>query len=124
MICLQGRSNEPGEGTPGVKGSSANTISRVFTSPHPAAGTRPPSPGRSGYRAGRGGLHLILADEFGATLDRLTAAVIARNIRKWTRRNRHICFIAATTHDDLLESLDPDVLIEKHLGSEIDVLSR
>jgi len=67
---------------------------------------------------------LVLADEFGATLDRLTAAVIARNIRKWTKRNRHVCFVAATTHDDLLESLEPDVLIEKHLGSGIDVLSR
>lgn len=66
-------------------------------------------------------LCVMLADEFGATLDRLTAAVIARNVRKWTRRQGHVCFIAATTHDDLLEPLEPDVLIEKHLGEGIEV---
>ena len=70
-------------------------------------------------------LHLILADEFGATLDRITAMVIARNLRKWTRKSKTpVCFIAATTHDDLLESLDPDVLIEKGLGSAIEVAAR
>lgn len=72
--------------------------------------------------------HVILADEFGATLDRFTAAVIARNVRKWTRRladsSRQACFVAATSHDDLLEPLEPDVLIEKHLGARIDVLTR
>jgi hypothetical protein len=62
---------------------------------------------------------LVLADEFGATLDRITAAVIARNVRKWTRKQPHLCFIAATTHDDLLEALEPDTLIEKQLGAEI-----
>lgn len=69
-------------------------------------------------------LTVVLADEFGATLDRLTATVIARNIRKWTRRQKNICFIAATTHDDLLEPLEPDVLIEKHLGTGIEVHRR
>jgi hypothetical protein len=72
--------------------------------------------------------HVVLADEFGATLDRLTAAVIARNIRKWSRRladsSRRVCFVAATSHDDLLEPLEPDVLIEKHLGARIDILTR
>ncbi len=72
--------------------------------------------------------HVVLADEFGATLDRLTAAVIARNVRKWTRRladsSRRVCFIAATSHDDLLEPLEPDMLIEKHLGARIDILTR
>lgn len=56
-------------------------------------------------------LTVVLADEFGSTLDRRTAAVIARNIRKWTRK-AGVCFIAATTHDDLLEPLEPDALIE------------
>lgn len=71
-------------------------------------------------------LTVILADEFGATLDRLTAAVIARNIRKWTRKPSagRVCFIAATTHDDLLEPLEPDVLIEKHLGEKLDIHTR
>lgn len=70
-------------------------------------------------------LHLILADEFGATLDRITAMIIARNLRNWTRRSKvPVCFIAATTHDDLLEALEPDVLIEKGLGAAMEVAVR
>ncbi len=70
-------------------------------------------------------LCIILADEFGATLDRLTAKVIARQLRKWTRSSTiPICFVAATTHDDLLEPLEPDLLIEKGLGGAIDVVER
>ena len=71
------------------------------------------------------GLTIILADEFGATLDRLTASVIARNVRRWTRQcPAPVCFIAATTHDDLLEPLEPDVLVEKHLGERIEIINR
>lgn len=69
-------------------------------------------------------LFVVLADEFGATLDRVTAQVIARNVRKWTRRAGNVVFIAATTHDDLLEALEPDVLIVKDLGEGIEVLTR
>lgn len=69
-------------------------------------------------------LDVILADEFAATLDRPTATVLARSVRKWTRRRPGVCFIAATTHDDLLEPLDPDVLIDKRLGPEMHVLTR
>lgn len=70
------------------------------------------------------GLSVIVVDEFGSTLDRITATVIARNIRKWTKRNPRVCFIAATTHDDLLEPLEPDVLIEKGFGDEIEIMIR
>jgi len=70
-----------------------------------------------------GTLKIILADEFGATLDRTTAKVIARNVRRWASA-QGICFVAATTHDDIMESLDPDTLIEKHLGETMDVLQR
>lgn len=66
---------------------------------------------------------VILADEFCATLDRTTARVIARNVRKWVSRSR-VCFIAATTHDDLLEHLGPDVLIEKHLDGRLDIAEK
>jgi ABC-type ATPase with predicted acetyltransferase domain len=66
---------------------------------------------------------LVFADEFGATLDRLTAQVIARNVRKWVTRSR-CCFVAATTHDDLLEALDPDTLIVQHPGRAIEVLEQ
>lgn len=67
---------------------------------------------------------VILADEFAATLDRLTAMTIARQISRWVRQSGRITFIAATTHDDLLESLSPDVLIEKPLGEKLHVWDR
>jgi ABC-type ATPase with predicted acetyltransferase domain len=70
-----------------------------------------------------GGAPLVLADEFGATLDRLTAKNIARSFRRWTRRTG-CTFICATTHDDLLETLEPDVLVYKGLGDEIEVVRR
>lgn len=66
---------------------------------------------------------IVLADEFCATLDRTTARVIARNVRKWVSQSR-VCFVAATTHDDLLEHLDPDILIEKHLDGRLDLVEK
>ena len=68
-------------------------------------------------------LTVALADEFASTLDRLTAMVIGRNVRKWTRRSG-VCFIAATAHDDLLESLEPDTLVVQHPGEELQVMAR
>lgn len=65
-------------------------------------------------------LHVILADEFAATLDRLTAQIIARNVRKLTTRHG-VCFIAATTHDDLLEAIEPNVLIVQHPGGGLEM---
>ncbi|MCL4197794.1 MAG: AAA family ATPase [Phycisphaerales bacterium] len=67
---------------------------------------------------------VILADEFGATLDRLTAAAAARNVRRWVDRSPRVCFIAATTHEDLIEALEPDVLICKPLGGGIEIHRR
>jgi len=66
---------------------------------------------------------VILADEFGATLDRLTARIMARNVRKWVKR-QPLTFVCATTHDDLLEALQPDVLIYKGLGDELECIRR
>ena len=63
---------------------------------------------------------VILADEFGATLDRLTAKILAANVRKWVDR-QPVCFIAATTHDDLLEPFSPDLVIDKGLGDDMEV---
>jgi ABC-type ATPase with predicted acetyltransferase domain len=66
---------------------------------------------------------IVIADEFGATLDRLTAKNIARSMRRWTKRTGHT-LICATTHDDLLEALDADVLIYKGLDEGIEVRTR
>lgn len=70
------------------------------------------------------GLLAVLADEFGATLDRRTAANIATQLRKWVRRQPGVCFVCATTHDDLLEPLEPDVLIEVPLGEAVHIHER
>lgn len=70
-------------------------------------------------------LNVVIADEFGATLDRTTATILARNVRRWvTRSDQPVCFVAATTHDDLLEPLQPDVLVVKDFGDQIDVYTR
>ncbi|MCZ6834479.1 MAG: AAA family ATPase [Planctomycetota bacterium] len=66
---------------------------------------------------------VVIADEFGSTLDRLTAQIIARNIRKWVDREGQ-AFMCATTHDDLLEALQPDVLLWKGFGEELEVVYR
>lgn len=66
---------------------------------------------------------IVFADEFGATLDRLTAAIIATTLRRWVRRTR-CTFICATTHDDLLEALQPEMLIWVGPGGSMEVLTR
>ena len=71
----------------------------------------------------RGGPAIILADEFAATLDRLTAHSLARNVRKWISGTDHT-FIAATTHDDLIGPLNPDIIIVKELGPDVRVITR
>ena len=64
---------------------------------------------------------LIVIDEFAATLDRTTARNLAGNIRRWSDRTGS-AFLLATTHDDLLKSLQPDLLIHKGLGDAIRVM--
>ncbi|WP_428387547.1 ATP-binding cassette domain-containing protein [Mucisphaera sp.] len=66
---------------------------------------------------------VVIADEFAAPLDRLTAANIARTLRRWV--NQTPCaFIAATTHDDLLEPLNPNTLIELTPAGETRIHTR
>lgn len=71
---------------------------------------------------------VILVDEFAATLDRLTAKAVARNLRRRVDRAagcRHT-LVCATTHDDVLEPLRPDVLVWKGLGcdGQVEVMER
>lgn len=57
----------------------------------------------------------ILADEFTATLDRILAQVVAFNLRKLTDRTG-IGFLIATTHEDVIDDLSPDLHIQCTLG--------
>ena len=58
----------------------------------------------------------VFIDEFCAKLDRITARIIAANVRKFADKFK-TTFIVATTHDDLYEDLQPDVYVEKLFGN-------
>ena len=74
-------------------------------------------------RAIAGDKRMIFADEFCSTLDRITAAVIAHNIRKLATDSRRT-FVLASSHDDLLCDLQPDVIVIKHFSGKDEVIYR
>lgn len=81
-------------------------------------------------RAGRtpalplpGGVVLVV-DEFASVLDRVTAASVARALRRWVRPPGPMRVIVATAHDDVLEALAPDVLVEAPLAQPPRVYTR
>lgn len=65
-------------------------------------------------------LMTVLCDEFAAVLDRTLAKVLAFNVRKLADRTG-VGVLCATTHDDLIEDLNPDVLVRCHGEGVIDV---
>ena len=60
----------------------------------------------------------IIADEFTATLDRTLAKVVAFNIRRLATRTG-VGFLIATTHEDVVEDLSPDLHVRCRLDGEI-----
>jgi ABC-type ATPase with predicted acetyltransferase domain len=67
-----------------------------------------PAPGKA--------LCILAADEFAAPLDRVTALVVARALRKAVSARPDLCAIVATTRDDLQPALDPDLVIHCDFG--------
>lgn len=69
------------------------------------------------------GARVLIADEFGATLDRVTARVVAWQLGKFIRASKTTnaprAAILATTHEDLAEDLQPTVHLWKGLGEEL-----
>ena len=63
----------------------------------------------------------VFADEFCSELDRITAAVIAYNIHKFAKRTG-VTFILASSHDDILLDLSPDILVVKELSGKTQVV--
>jgi len=61
-----------------------------------------------------------IMDEFAATLDRDTAKIVAYNLQKLARQQGK-AVLAATTHTDLFEDLNPSVHIHKRFGKEITI---
>ena len=63
----------------------------------------------------------VFADEFCSNLDRINAAVISYNIRKFAKRN-NATFILASAHEDILADLEPDVLVVRELSGTTEVV--
>jgi ABC-type ATPase with predicted acetyltransferase domain len=62
-------------------------------------------------------LTVLAADEFAAPLDRITALVVARGLRKAVDSQRDLCAVVATTRDDLAAALQPDLTIHCDFGT-------
>lgn len=52
----------------------------------------------------------LICDEFGTNLHRRAARALAYNVRRLVRRE-NLALIVATCHDDVIEDLNPDVLV-------------
>jgi ABC-type ATPase with predicted acetyltransferase domain len=65
----------------------------------------------------------IFADEFCSELDRVTAAVVSYNIHKFAKRSG-TAFVLASSHDDILLDLAPDVVVVKELSGPAQVIYR
>lgn len=63
----------------------------------------------------------IFADEFGAGLDRVTASTLAFNIHKFAKRTG-TTFVLASSRDDILVDLAPDVLVTKDFSGPARVI--
>ncbi len=61
-------------------------------------------------------------DEFTSVLDRTTAKVVSYTVQKTARRFGKTV-IVATTHEDIVRDLKPDIWIRKLFGSEVKVYS-
>ncbi len=57
----------------------------------------------------------IFADQFLDNLDRATAKVIAYNVRKFANKF-NISFILATPNCDIIDQLNPDVIVDQRFG--------
>ncbi len=67
------------------------------------------------------GKKYIFADEFGTNLDRITACVIAYNVYRFAKKHK-TTFVLASSHQDILADLQPDVLICRELSGGTEVI--
>jgi uncharacterized protein len=63
---------------------------------------------------------VVFADEFLGNLDRVTARILAHNVRRYADRF-DTAFVLASTRDDVIDALRPDVLILKGLADHCEV---
>jgi len=72
-------------------------------------------------RALAAGKPFVFADEFCSGLDRITAATVAFNVHRLAQRTR-TTLVLASSRDDILVDLDPDVVIVKDFGGPAEVI--
>jgi len=66
---------------------------------------------KSGRKGG-----ILICDEFAAVLDRVTAKVVARCLRRAVSADARIGAVVATSHEDLIEALSADVVVQCDFG--------
>ena len=69
------------------------------------------------------GKQFVFADEFCSELDRITAAVISSRLRTFAKRSG-TTFVLASSHQDIMLDLEPDVLVVKELSGPAEVVYR
>lgn len=67
------------------------------------------------------GKQFVFADEFCSELDRITAAVIASRLHTFAKRTGATFFLASS-HQDILPDLEPDILVVKELSGPAEVI--
>jgi ABC-type ATPase with predicted acetyltransferase domain len=67
------------------------------------------------------GKKFVFADEFCSELDRVTAAVISYRLHRFSKRTG-TTFILASSREDILLDLTPDILIVKQLSGPAEVI--
>jgi ABC-type ATPase with predicted acetyltransferase domain len=66
------------------------------------------------------GAGVWVADEFGAVLDRTTARVVAFNLQRQAR-SVGATVIVATTHNDMIDELGPNLMVDKRFHDRVSV---
>lgn len=69
------------------------------------------------------GAQVWVADEFLAVLDRETAKVLSFNLQR-TARKFNATLMVATTHNDMVQDLQPDLIIEKRYREKIKLIKK
>jgi ABC-type ATPase with predicted acetyltransferase domain len=72
-------------------------------------------------RALASGRPFVFADEFCSELDRITAATVAFNVHRFARRAK-TTLVLASSRDDILIDLAPDVLVHKDFTGPAEVI--
>ena len=81
-----------------------------------ARARRNPGSELPGLSGAAGGLTVIAADEFCAALDRVTALIVARALRRAVDSCGNLCAVVATGHEDLVGALSPDMIVRCDFG--------